>query len=89
MFVFLQVALSQEDLKVLLQILMENLGEAGSLQNSAPKLEETSVRVKAAESAPAGQQKDYSHMITGRKFDVRGELLWQTTSRWRCKRGLV
>ncbi|XP_024911459.1 vacuolar protein sorting-associated protein 13C [Cynoglossus semilaevis] len=49
----MKVALSQEDLKVLLQILMENLGEAGSLQNSAPKLEETSVRVKAAESAPA------------------------------------
>lgn len=35
----LQVELSQEDLKMLLRILMENLGEAGSLEPTAPKQE--------------------------------------------------
>ncbi|KAM7405560.1 hypothetical protein PAMP_000001 [Pampus punctatissimus] len=35
----MKVALSQDDLKVLLRILMENLGEAGSLEPNTPKAE--------------------------------------------------
>lgn len=35
----LQVALSQDDLKMLLRILMENLGEAGGLQPDTSKQE--------------------------------------------------
>ncbi|XP_058486199.1 intermembrane lipid transfer protein VPS13C isoform X3 [Solea solea] len=48
----MKVALSQEDLKVLLRILMENLGEADSLVHSAPKQEEASVRIRAVGGAP-------------------------------------
>uniref|UniRef100_A0A3B4TYL0 Vacuolar protein sorting 13 homolog C n=1 Tax=Seriola dumerili TaxID=41447 RepID=A0A3B4TYL0_SERDU len=39
----LQVELSQDDLKVLLRILMENLGEAGSLEPTANRQEEADV----------------------------------------------
>ncbi|XP_062245681.1 intermembrane lipid transfer protein VPS13C isoform X2 [Platichthys flesus] len=48
----MMVELSQEDLKVLLRILMENLGEAGSLQPTAPK-QEISLPVRAAGAPPA------------------------------------
>ncbi|CAB1424168.1 unnamed protein product [Pleuronectes platessa] len=50
----MMVELSQEDLKVLLRILMENLGEAGSRQPTAPKQEEISLPVRAAGAPPAG-----------------------------------
>ncbi|XP_060923538.1 intermembrane lipid transfer protein VPS13C isoform X1 [Limanda limanda] len=49
----MKVALCQEDLKVLLRILMENLGEAGSLQPTAPKQEGISLPVRAAGAPPA------------------------------------
>uniref|UniRef100_A0A8P4GHH0 Vacuolar protein sorting-associated protein 13C n=1 Tax=Dicentrarchus labrax TaxID=13489 RepID=A0A8P4GHH0_DICLA len=43
----MKVELSQDDLKVLLMILMENLGEAGSLEPIAPR-QEASVLLRAA-----------------------------------------
>ncbi|XP_069383491.1 intermembrane lipid transfer protein VPS13C isoform X9 [Paralichthys olivaceus] len=49
----MMVELSQEDLKVLLRILMENLGEAGSLQPTAPRLGEISLPVRTAGTPPA------------------------------------
>ncbi|XP_034470795.1 vacuolar protein sorting-associated protein 13C isoform X1 [Hippoglossus hippoglossus] len=49
----MMVELCQEDLKVLLRILMENLGEAGSLQPTAPKQEEISLPVRTAGTPPA------------------------------------
>ncbi|KAG7483053.1 hypothetical protein JOB18_037841 [Solea senegalensis] len=52
----MKVALSQEDLKVLLRILMENLGEADSLVHSAPKQEEASVWVRAVGGAPTDDE---------------------------------
>lgn len=49
----LQVELSQDDLKVLLRILMENLGEAGSLEPIAPR-QEASLQLRAAAGPSAG-----------------------------------
>lgn len=49
----LQVELSQDDLKVLLRILMENLGEAGSLEPSPPR-QEAGLQVRAAGGPSAG-----------------------------------
>ncbi|XP_029354917.1 vacuolar protein sorting-associated protein 13C isoform X2 [Echeneis naucrates] len=48
----MKVALSQDDLKVLLRILMENLGEAESLDLKTPKQQEASVKVQAARDPP-------------------------------------
>ncbi|XP_039984071.1 vacuolar protein sorting-associated protein 13C [Xiphias gladius] len=50
----MKVDLSQEDLKVLLRILMENLGEASSLESTAPKQEAASLQLRAAGAPPAG-----------------------------------
>ncbi|CAJ1049975.1 vacuolar protein sorting-associated protein 13C isoform X3 [Xyrichtys novacula] len=47
----MKVALSQDDLKVLLKILKENLGEASSLEPAAPK-QETGLQVRAAGAPP-------------------------------------
>ncbi|XP_047187417.1 vacuolar protein sorting-associated protein 13C isoform X3 [Scophthalmus maximus] len=50
----MKVELSQEDLKVLLRILMENLGEADSLKPTAPKQEGVSLVLGAAGGPPSG-----------------------------------
>lgn len=50
----LQVELSQDDLKVLLRILMENLGEAGGMEPATPRQEEASLQLRAAAGPPAG-----------------------------------
>uniref|UniRef100_UPI0037E99E70 intermembrane lipid transfer protein VPS13C n=1 Tax=Semicossyphus pulcher TaxID=241346 RepID=UPI0037E99E70 len=49
----MKVELSQDDLKVLLRILMENLGEASSLEPTAPK-QEASLQVRAAGGPTTG-----------------------------------
>ncbi|XP_035538229.1 vacuolar protein sorting-associated protein 13C [Morone saxatilis] len=49
----MKVELSQDDLKVLLMILMENLGEAGSLEPTAPR-QEASVLLRAAGGPTTG-----------------------------------
>uniref|UniRef100_A0A8D3DRE7 Vacuolar protein sorting-associated protein 13C n=1 Tax=Scophthalmus maximus TaxID=52904 RepID=A0A8D3DRE7_SCOMX len=49
----MKVELSQEDLKVLLRILMENLGEADSLKPTAPKQEGVSLVLGAAGGPPS------------------------------------
>ncbi|XP_051234052.1 intermembrane lipid transfer protein VPS13C isoform X4 [Dicentrarchus labrax] len=49
----MKVELSQDDLKVLLMILMENLGEAGSLEPIAPR-QEASVLLRAAGGPTTG-----------------------------------
>ncbi|XP_041804195.1 vacuolar protein sorting-associated protein 13C isoform X2 [Chelmon rostratus] len=49
----MKVELSQDDLKVLLRILMENLGEAGSLEPIAPR-QEASLQLRAAAGPSAG-----------------------------------
>ncbi|XP_067454112.1 intermembrane lipid transfer protein VPS13C isoform X1 [Thunnus thynnus] len=43
----MKVSLSQDDLKMLLRILMENLGEAGSLEPSTPK-QESNLQLRAS-----------------------------------------
>ncbi|XP_071346078.1 intermembrane lipid transfer protein VPS13C isoform X2 [Trachinotus anak] len=48
----MKVELSQDDLKVLLRILMENLGEAGSLEPTAQRQEESGLQVRAARGPP-------------------------------------
>lgn len=48
-----QVKLSQDDLKVVLRILMENLGEAGSPEPAAAQ-QETSLQVRATGATPTG-----------------------------------
>ncbi|XP_044053106.1 vacuolar protein sorting-associated protein 13C isoform X3 [Siniperca chuatsi] len=49
----MKVELSQDDLKVLLRILMENLGEAGSLEPTASR-QEASLQLRAAGGPPTG-----------------------------------
>ncbi|XP_068584903.1 intermembrane lipid transfer protein VPS13C isoform X2 [Cebidichthys violaceus] len=49
----MKVELSQDDLTVLLRILMENLGEAGSLEPTAPR-QEASLQLRAAGGPPTG-----------------------------------
>ncbi|XP_078029066.1 intermembrane lipid transfer protein VPS13C isoform X7 [Epinephelus lanceolatus] len=49
----MKVELSQDDLKVLLRILMENLGEAGGLEPSTPR-QEAGVQLRAAGGPPTG-----------------------------------
>ncbi|XP_041649214.1 vacuolar protein sorting-associated protein 13C isoform X2 [Cheilinus undulatus] len=49
----MKVGLSQDDLRVLLRILTENLGEASSLESTAPK-QEASLQVRAAGGPPTG-----------------------------------
>lgn len=49
----MQVKLSQDDLKVLLRILMENLGEAGGPEPTAAR-QETSLQVQAPGTTPTG-----------------------------------
>uniref|UniRef100_A0A3Q2W3G1 Vacuolar protein sorting 13 homolog C n=1 Tax=Haplochromis burtoni TaxID=8153 RepID=A0A3Q2W3G1_HAPBU len=49
----MKVKLSQDDLKVVLRILMENLGEAGSPEPAAAR-QETSLQVRAAGATPTG-----------------------------------
>lgn len=49
----LQVALSQDDLKMLLRILMENLGEAGGPQPGASR-QEAAVQLQAARDPLSG-----------------------------------
>lgn len=49
-----QAKLSQDDLKVLLRILMENLGEAGGSEPTAAR-QETSLQVRAPGATPAGR----------------------------------
>ncbi|KAM6950364.1 intermembrane lipid transfer protein VPS13C [Lycodopsis pacificus] len=49
----MKVELSQDDLTVLLRILMENLGEAGSLEPTAPR-QEAGLQVRAAGGPPTG-----------------------------------
>lgn len=49
----LQVALSQDDLKMLLRILMENLGEAGGPQPGASR-QEAAVQLQAARDTLSG-----------------------------------
>lgn len=49
----LQVALSQDDLKMLLRILMENLGEAGRPQAGASR-QEAAVELQAARDPLSG-----------------------------------
>ncbi|XP_076592336.1 intermembrane lipid transfer protein VPS13C isoform X4 [Chaetodon auriga] len=49
----MKVELSQDDLKVLLRILMENLGEAGSLEPIAPR-QEANLQLRAATGPSAG-----------------------------------
>ncbi|XP_074513317.1 intermembrane lipid transfer protein VPS13C isoform X9 [Sebastes fasciatus] len=49
----MKVELSQDDLKVLLRILMENLGEAGSLEPTAPR-QEAGLQLRAAGGPPTG-----------------------------------
>lgn len=51
--VFVQLELSQDDLRVLLRILMENLKEAGGPDPSAPR-QETSLHVPSTRSPPTG-----------------------------------
>lgn len=53
MWWFLQVKLSQDDLKVLLRILTENLGEAESLEPIGAK-EELSLQLQATIGPPKG-----------------------------------
>ncbi|XP_056226494.1 intermembrane lipid transfer protein VPS13C isoform X5 [Seriola aureovittata] len=50
----MKVELSQDDLKVLLRILMENLGEAGSLEPTANRQEEAGLQVRAAGGPSSG-----------------------------------
>lgn len=49
----MQVKLSQDDLKVVLRILMENLGEAGGPEPAAAR-QETSLQVRATGATPTG-----------------------------------
>nr|XP_046254686.1 vacuolar protein sorting-associated protein 13C isoform X2 [Scatophagus argus] len=49
----MKVKLSQDDLKMLLRILMDNLGEVGSLEPTAPR-QEASVRLRAPGGPTAG-----------------------------------
>ncbi|XP_030582249.1 vacuolar protein sorting-associated protein 13C isoform X2 [Archocentrus centrarchus] len=49
----MKAKLSQDDLKVLLRILMENLGEAGGSEPTAAR-QETSLQVRATGATPAG-----------------------------------
>ncbi|XP_068438571.1 intermembrane lipid transfer protein VPS13C isoform X2 [Clinocottus analis] len=49
----MKLELSQDDLKVLLRILMENLGEAGALEPTAPR-QEASLQHRAAGGFPTG-----------------------------------
>ncbi len=49
----LQVELSQDDLKVLLKILTENLGEADSLEPTGPK-QEAGVQLRTTGGTAAG-----------------------------------
>lgn len=59
----LQVELSQDDLKMLLRILMENLGEAGSLRPPVPR-QEAGVQLRAAGDPSTGQNQ--IHVETSR-----------------------
>lgn len=54
----LQVALSQDDLKMLLRILMENLGEAVAAQPGASRQEATMQLQVAKDSLLGGKLKD-------------------------------
>lgn len=61
----LQVALSQDDLKMLLRILMENLGEAGGPQPGASR-QEAAVQLQAGREALSGRTpKDSSGETSG------------------------
>lgn len=61
----LQVALSQDDLKMLLRILMENLGEAGGPQPGASR-QEAAVQLQAArDPLSGGTLKDSSRATYG------------------------
>lgn len=54
----LQVALSQDDLKMLLRILMENLGEAGGAQPAASRQEAAMQLQVARDPLSGGKLKD-------------------------------
>ncbi|XP_050931802.1 LOW QUALITY PROTEIN: intermembrane lipid transfer protein VPS13C [Lates calcarifer] len=53
----MKVELSQDDLKVLLRILMENLGEAGGMEPATPRQEEASLQLRAAGRPPSDVEK--------------------------------
>lgn len=53
--------LSQGDLKVLLRILMENLGEAGGLEPTAQR-QRVGVQLQAAGDPPTGLTDSYLHI---------------------------
>uniref|UniRef100_A0A673C176 Vacuolar protein sorting 13 homolog C n=1 Tax=Sphaeramia orbicularis TaxID=375764 RepID=A0A673C176_9TELE len=58
----MKVGLSQGDLKVLLRILTENLGEASSLEPTAPR-QETVLQVQASGGPPTGLKYTYNEIV--------------------------
>uniref|UniRef100_A0A671VUQ2 Vacuolar protein sorting 13 homolog C n=1 Tax=Sparus aurata TaxID=8175 RepID=A0A671VUQ2_SPAAU len=66
----MKVELSQGDLKVLLRILMENLGEAGGLEPTAQR-QRVGVQLQAAGDPPTGLTDSYLHIYIDSASNLR------------------